>query len=295
MEIHKAGGGIMFTVDHTRKSDEKELLDLLVERLDMMAKMGTTLVECKSGYGLDLETEVKMMRVLKKANEAHALDLVVNYCGAHAIPKGSNELEATNDIVNNHIPKIKELMDKNEINPEMIDVFCDAGIFEKETTKKILKAGLDIGLQANFHGDEIKWVDAGTIPNDMKILAISHLENLDEKGIESMSKHKVNGVLLPTTHYLLHLKNPPTREMINAGVIVSLGSDFNPNAYCVSMPFVMNLACINYRMKPNEALVAATLNGAQSMQRSKTHGSIEVGKVADFVIINAKRWENIIY
>lgn len=114
-------------------------------------------------------------------------------------------------------------MDKKEINPEMIDVFCDAGIFEKETTKRILEAGAKIGLEANFHGDEIKWVDAGTIPNDIKVLAISHLENLNEDGIKSMAKHKVNGVLLPTTHYLLHLKDPPTRNMINEGVIVSLG------------------------------------------------------------------------
>lgn len=186
-------------------------------------------------------------------------------------------------------------MDKGEINPELIDVFCDAGIFERETTRQILEAGYKIGLEANFHGDEIKWVNAGTLPNDIPVRAISHLENLDQAGIEAMAKHRVNGVLLPTTHYLLHLRDPPTREMINQGVVVSLGSDFNPNAYCVSMPFVMNLACINYRMKPNEALVAATLNGAHSMKRSETHGSIEIGKKADFVVINANRWENIIY
>lgn len=156
-------------------------------------------------------------------------------------------------------------MDKGEINPEMIDVFCDKGIFERETTVKILKAGHEIGLKANFHGDELKWVDAGTIPNDTPVLAISHLENLDKNGIKSMAENKVNGVLLPTTHYLLHLNDPPVRDMITEGVICSLASDFNPNAHCVSMPFVMNLGCVNYKMKTNEALVAATLNAARNL------------------------------
>ena len=191
--------------------------------------------------------------------------------------------------------KNQESINNNEINPELIDVFCDVGIFERESTKRILQAGLAIGLDANFHGDELKFIDSGTLSNEIKIHAISHLENLDSAGIEAMANNKVNGVLLPTTHYLLKLKDPPTREMIDKGVIVSLGSDFNPNAFCFSMPFVMNLACINYKFKPNEALVAATLNAAQSMKRSSTHGSIEIGKVADFVIIDSNRWEHIIY
>jgi len=295
MEIHKAGGGIGFTVEHTKKSSEEELLKLFLERLDRMARLGTTLVEAKSGYGLEKDTEIKMLKVIKQAKSKHALEIVSNYLGAHSIPKGMKEDEATEDVIKNQIPALKEMIDKGEIDPELIDVFCEKGVFERENTRRILEAGKAIGLKANFHGDEINYIDSGTLGAEVGALAISHLENLDDKGIEAMAKNNIAGVLLPTTHHLLKLKDPPARKMIEQGVIVALGSDFNPNAFCLSMPLTMNFACVNLKMMPSESLVASTLNSAYSMGRSKTHGSLEKGKVGDLVVVNAPKWEHIIY
>jgi len=295
LDIHKAGGGIYFTVNHTRESSEQELLDLLLERLDRMGKLGTTTVEIKSGYGLTKESEAKMLKVIKMAKKKTTMDLIANYCGAHSVPKGMNQDEATDEIIKNHIPFLKDLMDKGEIDPEFIDVFAEVGVFEFENTKKILLAGKTIGLKGNFHGDEIGFVDSGKLGFEAGSTAISHLENLNDEGIKLMAEAKIVAVLLPTTQHLLNLNLPPVRKMIQEGVIVALGSDFNPNAYCYSMGLTMNLACVNYKMTPNESLVAGTLNAAASIDRSKNVGSLEKGKFADFIIINAKRWEHIIY
>ncbi len=295
LDIHKAGGGIYFTVNHTRESSEKELLNLLLQRLERMGKLGTTTLEIKSGYGLTKEAEVKMLKVIKQAKSMTPLDLVANYCGAHSVPKGMTQDEATEEIIKNHIPHLKELMDKGEIDPEFIDVFAEVGVFEKENTKKILLAGKTIGLKGNFHGDEIGFVDSGKLGYEVGATAISHLENVNEEGIKLMAQGKISAVLLPTTQHLLKLNLPPVRKMIEEGVIVALGSDFNPNAYCYSMPLTMNLACVNYKMTPNESLVASTLNSAASINKSNIIGSLEKGKYADFVIINSKRWEHIIY
>jgi len=295
MDIHKVGGGIGFTVEHTKKSSEEELLALLEDRLKVMLRHGTTLVEAKSGYGLEAETEVKMLKVLKQAKSKQPIEIVSNFCGAHSIPKGLGEQEATKNVIEVQIPAIKEAIAKNEIDPELIDVFCEKGVFERETTKQILLAGKEIGLLANFHGDEINFIDSGTLGGEVGALAISHLENLDDNGIKAMAEKKILGVLLPTTQFLLKLKVPPVRQMIEQGVPVALGTDFNPNAYCLSMPLTMHLSCVNYKMTPNEALVASTINSAASMRRSKTHGSIEKGKVADLVLIKGNRWEHIIY
>ena len=295
LDIHKAGGGIYFTVNHTRESSEQELLGLLLERLERMGKLGTTTVEVKSGYGLTKESEAKMLKVIKMAKKITKLDLVANYCGAHSVPKGMNQDEATEEIIKNHIPYLKELMEKGEIDPEFIDIFAEVGVFEFENTKKILAAGKTIGLKGNFHGDEIGFVDSGKLGFEAGARAISHLENLNDEGIQLMAKGNIAGVLLPTTQHLLKLNLPPVRKMIKEGVIVALGSDFNPNAYCYSMGLTMNLACVNYKMTPNESLVASTLNSAASIDRSGNVGSLEKGKFADFVIINEKRWEHIIY
>lgn len=295
MEIHKAGGGIGFTVGHTKNSSEEELLQLLLDRLKVMLRNGTTLVEAKSGYGLEKDTEIKMLKVIKQAKGKQPIELVANYCGAHSIPKGLTEKEATDDVINVQLPGLKKAIENQEIDPELIDVFCEKGVFERQTTKDILLAGKELGLLANFHGDEIEYIDSGTLGAEVGAIGISHLENLDDNGIQAMAEKGVVGVLLPTTQFLLKLKVPPVRKMVEGGVPVALGTDFNPNAYCLSMPLTMHLACVNYRLTPTEALIASTINAAASMNRSKTHGSIEKGKVADFVLVKGSRWEYIIY
>jgi imidazolonepropionase len=295
MDIHKAGGGIGFTVAHTREASENVLVDSCLARLDRMLQKGTTLVECKSGYGLDEESEMKLLRVLHQVKQKSAVEIVSTYLGAHSVPKGSTAEAATEDIVHRQIPKLRELREKGEISPEMIDVFLEEGVFDQEQTKRILQAGKEIGLELNFHGDEIHCMHSGELAGEMEALAVSHLEKVSEAGIEGLARRPTVAVLLPTTAYVLRLTPPPARQLIDAGVPVALGSDFNPNAHCSSMPLVMNMACILFRMTMPEALVAATLNAAASMNRSKTHGSLEVGKVGDLIVLDAPRWEHLIY
>eukprot|EP01133_Synstelium_polycarpum_P019968 gene19968-23929_t len=295
LEVQKAGGGIGFTVSHTRQSTESELAALLKPRLDRMLRQGTTLIEAKSGYGLETETEMKMLKVLHNAGKTHPVEIVSTYLGGHAIPKGSTAAEATQDIVEKQLPELKRLMDLGEISPSNIDVFLEKGFFEYDDTKRILEEGQKLGLDINFHGDELSFMRSGELAGELKARAISHLEKVSEEGMIAMANTPTFGVLLPTTAYVLRLECPPARRMIELNVPVALGSDFNPNAHCMSMPFVMNLACVLMKMNMNEALVAATLNAAASINKSNTHGSLEVNKFADMVIVNSSRWEHIIY
>ncbi|XP_074125751.1 putative imidazolonepropionase [Sminthopsis crassicaudata] len=295
MDIHQAGGGINFTVECTRKASEEELFSTFRYRLLCMMRSGSTLVECKSGYGLNLETELKMLRVIERARRELDISISSTYCGAHSVPKGKTATEAADDIVHNHLPKLKELCQRGEIHVDNIDVFCEKGVFDLQSTRRILQGGKDIGLQINFHGDELHPMKAAELGAELGARAISHLEEISDAGIAAMATGKCSAVLLPTTAYMLRLNQPRARKMLDEGVIVALGSDFNPNAYCFSMPTVMHLACVNMRMSMPEALAAATINAAYALGRSHTHGSLEVGKQGDLIIINAPRWEHLIY
>jgi imidazolonepropionase len=295
LDIHKAGGGIGFTVEHTRKATDEELRTLFTERLDRMLKAGTTLAEVKSGYGLDLQTEVRMLEVIQAVSRTHPVELVATYLGAHSVPKGSTAAEYTRDIVTQHLPHIKQLKDRGEINPQNVDVFLEKGVFELDDTRTILQAAINLGFELNFHGDEINFMASGELGGSLAALAISHLEKVSDTGIAAMAKRPTFAVLLPTTAHILRLEPPPARKLISGNVPVALGSDFNPNAHCLSMPYVMNLACVQMRLTMNEALVAATLNAAASMKKSSSHGSLEVGKHADFILLEAPRWEHLTY
>jgi len=272
MEIHAAGGGIGYTVRCTRESSRAELEVLLKQRLDRMLTQGTTTIEAKSGYGLEFETELKMLQVLHNLDRTHPIDIVSNYCGAHSVPAGLTAAAYTEALISEQLPAIMAEKKAGTINPQLMDVFCEKGVFSTEQSQRILEAGKAYGLEANFH-----------------------LEHVSAAGIQAMARAGTVAVLLPTTAYVLRIAMPPARALIDAGVAVALGSDFNPNAHCVSLPFVMNLACVQMRMTLNEALVAATLNAAASLKRSVTHGSLEVGKFADFVVVGHPVWEHIIY
>ncbi|KAJ7329930.1 hypothetical protein JRQ81_016104 [Phrynocephalus forsythii] len=295
MEIHQAGGGIHFTVEHTQKAGEEELFQSLKQRLLRMLRAGTTLVECKSGYGLNLEAEVKMLRVIERARRELDIGISSTYCGAHSVPKGKNATEAADDIINFHLPKLKELDENGEIHIDNIDVFCEKGVFDLISTRRILQMGKEIGLQINFHGDELHPMKSAELGAELGAQAVSHLEEISDEGISAMARAKCAAILLPTTAYILRLKQPQARKMLKEGVILALGSDFNPNAYCCSMLMVMHLACVNMKMSMKEALAAATINAAYALGRSQTHGSIEAGKQGDLFIINSPRWEHAIY
>ncbi|KAL9646725.1 hypothetical protein ABK040_001147 [Willaertia magna] len=286
MQIHQMGGGIGFTVRHTRQSTIDELFELLIKRLKTMITNGTTLVEGKSGYGLETETEIKMLQVLHKANQQNISlkipEIVSTYLGAHSVPKDKKLDEYTNEIINQQIPAIKEAMEKGLIGPSLIDVFHEKGVFETEETKRVLLEGKNkLGLNINFHGDELNPMKSAELSYELDALAVSHCEHISDEGIKCMAEKSICATLLPTTAYILRIEYPPARKMIDNGVPVVLATDFNPNAHCMSLPFVMNLSCVNMRMTLNEALVATTLNAAASIGKSDTHGSLHVGKVGD--------------
>ncbi|XP_057296762.1 probable imidazolonepropionase isoform X2 [Hydractinia symbiolongicarpus] len=270
--------------------------EFAMKRLHAMLRCGTTTIEAKSGYGLDAKNEIKMLRVLTRAQkEFPMIEISSTYCGAHAIPRGKTMEEATDDIVNNQIPTIKKLMDQGQLLVDNIDVFCEKGVFDTEASRQILEAGKKIGLHINFHGDELHPMKSGELGALLNARAISHLEEVSDAGVVAMADKCVTAVLLPTTAYILKLKPPPARQLIEQGVPVALGSDFNPNAFCYSMPVVMHMACCILRMSMTESLIGATLNAAASIGLSKTHGSLEVGKQADILIIDAPKWEHLIY
>ncbi|TKS90723.1 putative imidazolonepropionase [Collichthys lucidus] len=291
MDVHRAGGGIHFTVEHTRAAESSELLASLSSRLIRMQRAGTTLVECKSGYGLELQTELKMLEVIEEARRTLPINISSTYCGAHAVPKGKTVAEATKDILQVQLPRLKEQMSAGSLRVDNIDVFCEQGVFDLGSTRSILQAGKEMGLNINFHGDELHPMNSAQLGAELGALAISHLEEVTDEGIAAMATARTAAVLLPTTA----LPQPRARDMLEAGVIVALGSDFNPNAYCCSMPIVMHLACVNMRMSMPEALAAATINAAYALGRSHTHGSLEVNKHGDLLVLNTTRWEHLIY
>jgi imidazolonepropionase len=282
----------------TTAADEAELLASLQARVRRMVRLGTTLAECKSGYGLTLDPEVKMLRVLEAGRLAleGTCDLVATYLGAHAVPTGTTAAAAMRDIVEVQIPEIKRLKDAGEIRPEMIDVFHETGVFVDET-RAILEAGAAAGMRANFHGDELTAVGGAELGASLGALAVSHLEKISGAGIAALARPESStvAVLLPTTAYVLRLTPPDARAMIDAGVPVALGSDFNPNAHCLSMPMTMNMACTLYRMTVAESLVAATANAACSMGRAGSHGVLRRGSRADLVVVDGTDWEALVY
>ncbi|KAL0488084.1 imidazolonepropionase, partial [Acrasis kona] len=231
MDIHKQGGGIGYTVRHVRESSEEELKTLLVKRLKTMISNGSTLVECKSGYGLNLEAEIKMLKVIHEVKQDDLPDTVSNYLGAHSVPKDKKLQEYTQEILTQHIPKLKQLIDDKVISPTLVDVFHEKGVFESEETSAILRAAKDIGLSINFHGDELHAMNSAELAAQVGALAVSHLECISDQGITDMANNQIVATLLPTTAYVLRIHYPPARKMIDQQVPVALASDFNPNAH----------------------------------------------------------------
>ncbi|VDD90779.1 unnamed protein product [Enterobius vermicularis] len=296
LEVQKTGGGILFTMEKTRAASEEELLGDFEERVLMMIKNGTTTLEAKSGYGLNTLAEMKMLRVIDMAAGYLPIEIVGTFCGGHAIPKDSDEETQTNLIIDEMIPEIvKEKQEGRLTAIKNIDVFCEKGNFGVDATRRILAAGKKHGLDINFHAEELNYIGGAEMGASLQARAMSHLENISEEGIKAMSASGTAAVLLPTTAFTLRIKPPPARQMIDEGVIVALGSDFNPNAYCLAMPMVMHLACINMRMSMSEALVAATINSAYALGLGRTHGALTAGRYGDAIVINQPKWEHLIY
>ncbi|GBM79454.1 putative imidazolonepropionase [Araneus ventricosus] len=295
MDIHKIGGGIYYTVEQTQRASKDTLLRLLLARLGEMLRSGTTLVEAKSGYGLETETEMKMLMVIEEAKKESPIEISSTFCGAHAVPKHMTSHQATEAVLNEQLPALAEFMAAGTFTVDNIDVFCEKGVFDLEQSRRILTAGKEMGLQINFHGDELNPMEAAKMGAELGAKAISHLEEISTHGMLAMAQSGTVAVVLPTTAYMLRLRPPPVKRMIEAGVPIALGTDFNPNAFCYSMPLVMHLACVLCGMSMEQALQASTINAAAALGKADTHGSLEKGKFADMLIINAPRWEHLIY
>ncbi|CAG2120093.1 unnamed protein product, partial [Medioppia subpectinata] len=326
LEIHEKGGGIYYTVSQTQSASEDRLLDLLLARIKDMMSCGTTLLECKSGYGLDLETETKMLTVIERAKQLSPMDLVITFLGAHAVPTGMSAEEGVESV----IEMMKKFKNNPNLNIEFVDVFCEKGVYDVKQSEHILNAGKELlnALPA-FHGEELNHLGSAEMGARVKARSVSHLEFIGEEGIKALSSHEIvaivcpttlyllklqsppvrkmidnnviiavgsdfnpNAMFCPTTLYLLKLQSPPVRKMIDNNVIIAVGSDFNPNAMCYSLPMAMNLSC---GLTLNESLTATTINAAFALNRWQTHGSLEVGKVGDVVVIDAPDWRHIVY
>jgi imidazolonepropionase len=280
-EITQKGGGIFSTVESLRKTSEEDLLQHGIEYLRKMAKLGTTTVEIKSGYGLDFENEVKMLRVIQKLKSFTEQNLYATFLGAHAIPK---------EYRNQREKYIEELTDRmipyvaGEGLADFVDVFCETGFFTPVETKKILETAQRHGLKVKVHANEMDLsggVQAGVLNH---AVSVDHLECLGKEEIELLSQSDTVATLLPSTAFYLRLPYAPARELLDNNAIVSLASDFNPGTSpSYNLYFVWILACLQMKMLPEEALTALTLNAAYALRDSNI-GSLAKGKLANLIV-----------
>ncbi len=293
MEIMNAGGGIHATTRMTREATEDELVEQTLRRLDSFLKHGVTTVEGKSGYGLDLETELKQLRTMKRLNEIHPIDLVPTFMGAHAVPQEykGNEDEYIDSIINDMLPVVAE-----EKLAVFNDVFCEVGVFTPEQSERILEAGKKLGLIPKIHADEIESYGGAELAAKVGAISAEHLLKASDEGIKQMAEAGVIACLLPATALYLREDAAKGRQMVDEGVAVAISTDCNPGSSpTTSMPLVMNLACISMRLTPAEVLVAATMNAACAIRMEDKVGSLEVGKQGDVVLWNISNYQELQY
>ncbi|MED3552488.1 imidazolonepropionase [Cytobacillus praedii] len=293
MEIMNAGGGIHATTRMTREATEEELFKQTSRRLDSFLQHGVTTVEGKSGYGMNLETEIKQLRMMKRLQETHAIDLVPTFMGAHAVPpefKGKED-EFVDHIINDMLPVVAE-----EKLAEFNDVFCEIGVYTPEQSERILEAGKKLGLTPKIHADEIEPYGGAELAAKVGAISAEHLLKASDEGIKAMAEAGTIACLLPATALYLREGAAAGRKMVDEGVAVAISTDCNPGSSpTTSMPLVMNLACISMRLTPAEALTAATYNAACAINRQDLVGSLEVGKQADIVLWNVKNYQELQY
>ena len=284
LEILRKGGGILRTVAETRKASLEELVKLGKERLNTMLLHGTTTVEAKSGYGLSTKEEIKCLEAINRLNNEHPIDVIPTFLGAHAVPteySGKTD-EYVKLIVEEMIPAVAERR-----LAEFCDVFCEKGVFNVEQSKRILLAGKKYGLKPKIHADEMSRLGGAELAAEVGAVSAEHLLYASDEGIRALVESGVIAVLLPAASFSLMLgRYADARKMINEGVAVALGTDFNPVCWVENMQFVIALACRMMRLSPAEALAAATINAAHSIARASLVGSLEVGKKADIVVFN---------
>ena len=282
MEIMNAGGGIHATTRATQQATHEELYKQSTKRLNQFLQHGVTTVEAKSGYGLTLEDELKQLEVAEQLNKEHPVDLVSTFMGAHAVPldEKNNPDKFVDRVIEEMLPEVarRKLATFN-------DVFCERGVFTPEQSKRILEAGKAYGLTPKIHADEIEPYAGAELAAEVGAISAEHLLKASDEGIRSMAEAGVIGVLLPGTAFFLMAEYAQARRMIDAGVAVALSTDANPGSSpTISLPFIMNLGCLNMGMTPEEVLTATTINAAHAIGCANEAGSLETGKKADVTI-----------
>ncbi len=283
-EIAKRGGGILNSAKRMQEISEEELFNSAYQRLNEIMYLGTGAVEIKSGYGLNLQSELKMLRVIKKLKASHPLTIKSTFLGAHAIPPAfkSRQSEYVDLVINEMIPQVsaEELAD-------YIDVFCDKGFFTVEDTDRILNAGMKYGLRPKIHANELDYSGGIQVGVKYNALSVDHLEFTDDKEIKSLYGTETMPTVLPGAAFFLGMIHAPVRKMIDAGLPIALASDFNPGSSpSGNMQFILSMGSIVYNMLAEEGINATTINSAYAMGVSEELGSITVGKKANIFITN---------
>ena len=291
-QIAAAGGGIWSTVEKTRTANEPDLFEQGKKHANWFLKCGTTTVEAKSGYGLTVEDELKILRVIRRLNEETSIEFVPTFLGAHAIPREWRESEYIDLVINEMLPQVA-----SEKLAEFCDVFCERGYFDIAQSREILAAAKKHGLKLRIHADQLTNSGAAKLAAEFKATTADHLEKTDEQGIAALKAAEVQPVLLPGSVYALGSRDyPRAREMIDAGLAVVIATDFNPGSSpTVSMPMVLSLACTQMKMSPAEAITASTINAAYSLGRGDEIASLETGKLATFSIFDCQDYRELAY
>ncbi len=293
-EIAARGGGIRSTVRATRNASLSDLIKAGKRYSEWFLRGGTTTIEAKSGYGLTIEDELKILRAIRQLNSETPLRYVSTFLGAHDIPAEYRSRRATyvSLVINEMLPRVVE-----EKLAEYCDVFCEADVFSNDETRQILSAARGQGLGLRVHADQLSLSGGARLAAELNAATADHLEHTDAAGIAALKAAKVQPVLLPGSVYALGSRQyPPAREMIEAGLGIVLATDFNPGSSPTpSIPMVLSLACTQMKMTPAEAVSAATINAAYSLRRGDEIGSLEKGKCADFVIHDCEDYRELAY
>ncbi len=292
LDILKAGGGILSTVNSTRRASFEELYDKSLRDLNTMLKYGVTTIEAKSGYGLNLETEIKQLKVASALNENHPIDIVNTFLGAHAIPREYKSNKS------NYVKEIVSMLNNKEIKEHatFCDIFCEDAVFNPEDSRQILSAAKEAGFKLKIHADEIVDLGGAKLASDLGSTSADHLMATSDSGIKALAKSGVVANILPTTSFNLNKDYANARKMIDEGCYVAISTDYNPgSAPSANLPFAMYLAANKMNISPEEVLCAVTINAAKAIGRENKVGSIEIGKSADFVIYDCENLEYLFY
>lgn len=283
--------GIYASIDMTREAREQSLIESSLKKLNKMLAAGTTTVEIKSGYGLDLDTEIKQLKVNEKLKNITSMDIYSTFLGAHGWPKDTPKEKYIDYMIKEVMPIVSE----NKL-AQFCDIWCDDGYYTAEESYKVLKAARDMGLEPKIHTDAYSYIYGSDLAADMKMVSADHLNYTPLKAVKKLAEARVPGVLLPGTDFSVNHPKPfDPRPMIESGMIIALGTNLNPGNWIESMQFIMALACRRHKMTPEEAIRASTLGGAFALGIEKDRGSLEVDKLADIQIWDTPTYEDVIY